>query len=436
MFVRDREPVPATSGEETWDAFDLVAEADVVGGGELWPGFDPRVVPVAIHVGERTLLFRHPDPPAEFRPVPGHPKVREFEGRHPAVTANSSAVIGGVETATVMLRSSSMPLRASAALLIHEAFHVHQREHHPAWSGNEVALFTYPVENSENLALRRLESEALRRALKEGEGNASRCWARTALDSRQQRFAALSEESVAYERQSELNEGLATWIEHRVLGEPVAALFPPEEFAPERVRERAYATGAALATLLDRFSSGWRTDLVRDDSLHLDGMLDRVLLRNPDSCFFAPEERRAAELTAGQDVERLIARRQRQKEEFAARPGWRLVVTAASMPLFPQRFDPLNVEVLGEGAVLHGRFLLLGNQHGTVEVLGRESLTEAAGIHPLFEGVRRLTISGLKEPLILRQNEAGVSLSASGITLKFRNATVETLDEVVHLRLP
>jgi hypothetical protein len=435
VSVEDRGPAPVPS-PPSWDAFDVVDEVYRFGSEDLWPGFDPRLVPMAIYDGERTLFFRPPDPPAESRPVPGHLEVWALDGRHPAVTANSSAAIGGVESATMMLGSSAMSLREAAALLIHEAYHVHQREYHPAWSANEADLFTYPLDDLEGLVLRRLESEALRRALKEKEGAVSQCWAWTALDLRRQRFAALSPESVAYERQSELNEGLATWIEYRVLARPVANLLPERGFKPERVRERSYATGAALATLLDRFSSGWRADLVRNDRLHLDEMLDRRLPGSPAACSFSREERRAIELAAATDVERLIENRQRQKDEFLARPGWRLVVTAESMPLFPQRFDPLNVQVLGEGAVLHGRFLQLGNAYGTVEVLARESLTEPAGRHPLFEGVRTLTITGLEEPSVLRQNGTGISLSIQGITLELRDATVEARDEILHLRLP
>jgi hypothetical protein len=63
--VPDPVPVPLPP-----DAFAIVAEADRLAARELWPGFDPRTVPVAIHDGEQTLLFRHPSPPAGFEPDP------------------------------------------------------------------------------------------------------------------------------------------------------------------------------------------------------------------------------------------------------------------------------------------------------------------------------------------------------------------------------
>lgn len=69
-------------------------------------------------------------------------------GRHPAITANSSADIGGRSTATLMVdaRSASGDVAGLAAVALHEAFHVFQREHHKGWVGNEGDMFTYRVD--------------------------------------------------------------------------------------------------------------------------------------------------------------------------------------------------------------------------------------------------------------------------------------------------
>ncbi|HEV2121173.1 MAG TPA: hypothetical protein VGW38_00165, partial [Chloroflexota bacterium] len=160
-------PVPATPAPEgtPGDAYAVVIEADRLAARDLWPGFDPRAIPVAIYDGERTLLFRHPAPPAGFRPVSGRDGVWAYPGRYSSVTANSSAEIGGVSTATLMPATGAGSLLRQAGILIHEAFHVYQREHHPAWQANEAELFTYPVDDAELLTLRRMEAEALRRAL-------------------------------------------------------------------------------------------------------------------------------------------------------------------------------------------------------------------------------------------------------------------------------
>jgi hypothetical protein len=56
--------------------------------------------------------------------------------------------------------------------------------------------------------------------------------------------------------------------------------------------------------------------------------------------------------------------------------------------MFPHGFDPLNVPVQPD-EVLHTRWFKLGNDAGTVEVMGRSSLSRAAGDHPLFTGCAR-----------------------------------------------
>jgi hypothetical protein len=151
-------PAPATTSPEPErsriDAPAIIAEVDRLAGMELWPGFDPAAVPVAIYDGENTLLFRHPAPPTGFYESPEHPGVLRYAGRHPSVAANTSIELNGVRTATLMPGAEGASLRRRAGLLIHEAFHVFQREHHPGWSADEAELFAYPVADAELLALR------------------------------------------------------------------------------------------------------------------------------------------------------------------------------------------------------------------------------------------------------------------------------------------
>ena len=45
------------------DPFEVVATFDRFSKMELWPGFDATMYPIAVFDGQRTLLFRHPDPP-------------------------------------------------------------------------------------------------------------------------------------------------------------------------------------------------------------------------------------------------------------------------------------------------------------------------------------------------------------------------------------
>lgn len=350
---------------------------------EVWPGFDPRKIPVAVYDGKRTTLHNHPAPPPEFRGM-------VYEGRHPLVTANSSVQLGGVETATVIAANPT------PALIAHEAFHVHQRTKHPRWSANEADLFAYPVNDAEALALQRREFDALRRAVAGDE-----CAARLALALRRERFARIGATAAAYERGTELSEGLATYVEHRLSGAPVVLV----DVEPEAVRERAYQTGLALAVLLDRYDPRWRETLEGGDPRPLDELL-RAALDDP-----------AAGIADARAVEE---RRARRKREFLEAEGWSVIITAGA-PFFPERFDPLNVHVVGDGEVLHTRHLQLSGGGGTIEILNRAALTEGAGPHPLFNGVRRIVLTGFAaEPRLVEGK-----LIADGVTAELRGAKVE-----------
>jgi hypothetical protein len=84
--------------------------------------------------------------------------------------------------------------------------------------------------------------------------------------------------------------------------------------------------------------------------------------------------------------------------------------------------------------VLHTRWLKAGNGSGALEALDRAALTEGVGPHPLFNGARRLVVTGLKEP---RVTEAGgtVTISADGVKGAF-TGTVERTGQAFVVRLP
>jgi hypothetical protein len=431
----------------------IVAEVDRVSAlAPLWDGFDPRRVPVEIFYGQTTYLFRHPNPPPEFVSLSSHRGVYAFPGRHESVTANAPAQLNGVWTATAMLEpGAKRSLREQAALVVHEAFHVFQHERHPDWSGNEVELFVYPFEDAEGLSLRRLESLALARAEDRAARGNSACWAATALRLRRERFARLTAGAVGYERGTELNEGLASYVEARAAGRATRSRLSADEFGAEAIRQRAYESGLSLALLLDRFAPGWQRRLEAGDKRSLDELLEAALSnssttnsraansrdpRRDAPCEFTPTERAAALSRAQTETASLVARRGGARRDFLAQPGWRLVFEAAEgAPLFPQGFDPLNVSRVGASEILHTRFLKLGNAAGSVEILSRGSLTEGAGQHPLFNGVRRLTVAGLpSEPIITTEGER-VRINAQGVKGEFNGAAVSRDAQTITVRL-
>ena len=422
--------------EEVQFAFALEREMSrIATQSRLWPGYNPLAVPLAVFDGTNTHLFRHPSPPKEFLEKQG---AYVFEGRHPAVIANSSAQIGGVATATILVETplTERTLSDIAALALHEAFHVFQGAAHPGWGANEVYLFIYPVDDADALILRRVETEALRRAFVEQEPDAVAGWAQLALDARGERFDQIDSAFAAYERGIELMEGTATYVEYKVAGQTEPDL-PVEGFAPEDVRSRAYTTGVALALLLDRFDLGWRERFEAHESQCLDSALGEALhmVRKSSECRFAESELTEIARVARADIETLLVEQARRRAQFESAPGWQLVVEAdKARPLWPQGFDPSNVCRVKAG-LLHTRFLRLGNETGTLEVMGDTVLTEGVGPHPLFNGIHRLMLTGLEDEPEVGGQQEHVVVSLPTFRMEFRGASVQKSGKQVCVRL-
>jgi hypothetical protein len=428
-------PVTSNPDESRSVAVAVGARLRSLNSDSLWPGFEPSKVPLAIFDGENTYLFRHPHPPPEFRPAADLPETAIAQGRHPLVRANTSISLGGVRTATLLLDGPDKTSVGEAAILaVHEAFHVFQADRHPKWSGNEADLFTYPTDDPMLVQLSRLETESLRRALAARDLRSSACWTAAALELRKRRFAALGEAGALYERGTELKEGLARLVENRARGtSPPEPVIPKEDFAPGDVRSRSYAVGHAFGVLLDRFERGWEARLESGGEKTLDGLLAEALTSESERrpCRFRSQETSDALARAKRSVEITRMTRAAIRDEFFSRSGWTIVVVAAAEPLSPQGFDPLNVERLGPGEVLHSRWIKLGNSAGSLEVLNARAITESAGSHPLFEGVRRVTVTGIRDEPDVRESAEAIELKAAGVTAQFNRARWERKDRTI-----
>ena len=348
-------PVCAASAQQP-RAADIERAFLLVAARVHWPGFDAARIPLAIYDGQTTTLFRHPAPPAGFVTSATAGQGVVMTGRHAAVTANSSADIGGRSTATLLIdaRDASRDVTSLAAVALHEAFHVFQREHHKGWVGNEGDMFTYPVDDARRLALRRLETDALRKAhLAVNAGDAS-CWTRAFVALRAARYDGLDSAFSRYERLTELNEGLANYIQTLANGQHTVT-FPDNEFAASAVRLRTYTTGPAIALLLDRVSPRWQKSLEAHDQNSLDQLLAAALRGRPAStnaCRHSIRERDNALRVAQTDSAAIATSRAARRVAFDARGGARVVVLAADgAPLWPQGFDPLNVERVNGGVL-------------------------------------------------------------------------------------
>jgi hypothetical protein len=411
----------------------------------FWPGFDPLAIPLAIYDGKSTWLFRHPEPPPDFQPS-SISSIRSHvrEGRHPAVTANSSAEIGGVPTATLLVdrpRAADSALQLAAAA-IHESFHVFQRRHHPHWQANEGDLFLYPIDDGDLLALRRLESEALREALATADPARAACLGRLTIEYRTRRFAAMDSAFSTYERGTELNEGLATYVELSALGR-TAIDIPIEEFPAADVRRRGYTIGAGMAFLLDGLNPQWQHSLEAHEWQRLDEVLAGALVgavESPAGGCALPAARVTQIIdVARRDAAGVATSRIARRKAFDSTRGWRVTLIAfGGEPLRPRGFDPLNIERVN-GGLLHTRFLSLENNRcrvtaideGTVDIV---ALTEGLGPHPLFNGVRRVIITVPTSPVVSTDGDR-VGIDTNGLQLECSGARVDVRPSEVVITL-
>jgi hypothetical protein len=186
-----------------------------------------------------------------------------------------------------------------------------------------------------------------------------------------------------------------------------------------------------MAVLLDRMRPSWKTTLAEDPNRQLDALLE-VASAQPDDrlCGPLPEQLRTIQEGARADIRDLEARRAARRREFVEAPGWSLRIEAGDDPLFPRRFDPLNVLRVTVSEVLHARHIDLGNEAGSIEVLDRPALTLGDQGHPLFAGILRLTVTGLPAAPVARDSSGVVMVQGDGITGRFRGARVEAGDSV------
>lgn len=412
----------------------------------IWPGFDPGTVPVALYDGESTWLFRHPHPPEEFHEAGslyGH-ALFAMTGRHSAVAANASAIIGDVRTATLLFEPTDSDERLRQ-ILLHESFHVYQRHAHPHWSANEADLFLYPLESEIVLAEARLEILALAHAAASrdngvgdrgpGDHHYSRgAWARAAVDARARRYAVLDSTAIEYERKTEWNEGTATYVEHTGGAWERFHTLLDRRHAPEDVRQRAYVSGALLCRTLDFLQPGWRDGLEKYDTTPLDVLLAGAI---PPGTTAAPLPVDSVFALSRTEIALLAVRNRERLREMNGRAGYQIRIQSLEEPLFPERFDPLNMVVLEPGAVLHSRFVRLGNGRGHIEIFDWESITIASGdSHPLFAGVGELRVTGLTKPPLIRQENGRIHIESPPVRLTFEGASFTTLDSVTVITLP
>jgi len=429
------------------DVFALLRTIDDVATRQAWPGFRLTDWPLAVFDGTRTLLLRHPAPPPEFTPLAGHPGVLVATGRHPAVASNSTVDLAGARTATVIATPGSN--RESILLAyVEEVFHVFWLRRHATFRPNEMARYAYPTKDSRNLQQVLAEDEALARALEAPDGAQAAAWAATMIALRREREPWLTPDDRAFETGLEMMEGTANAVARTAVGlaSSETARRLRAERAADQLRWRYYDSGAAICLILDRLQPDWKTRIDNDTDLTTMALLEAAVSRaGARRAAFSTAETSAFERRAAAAIGELTARQSSVRAELLGRSGPRIVVEIGvdRDPLRVTRFDPINLLVLDAGEVVHPRYLTLTGPVGTVEITnaaftrgtftGVVALTGPAGRHPLADGVRTITIVGLRTTPKVDQRDGQLVVDAEGVRVTLRGAEATTMGETLRV---
>jgi hypothetical protein len=445
--------VPVATGAQQAperDVFAFVRALDDAGARDVWPGFNPSEWPIALFDGQQTILLRHPSPPPEFAPMPGRPGVFVMNGRHPAVVWNSTKDIGGVRTATV-IATPDQEVESTMLASIEEVFHVFWLGRHTNFRPNEMARYAYPVKDGRNLERILAEDEALARALEAENPQEAAGWAAAAIRIRNERLPQLSDDDRAFETGLEMMEGTANYAARVAVGQKseATAVRLRTERQADQIRWRFYDTGAATCFLLDRFQPDWKARIDRELELSTAGLLEAAVARaDVQPTAFSAAEARRFEDRAASGIAALSERQRAAREDLLGRVGPRIVieVTGDAEPLRVARFDPINLFVLDGGEVIHPNYITFTCPSGTIELAnpgfargsfaGTVALTRAAGRHPIGDGVRALTIVGVRGTPRVDRSAGKLTLEAEGVRIVLEGADVRTEGETFRIGLP
>jgi hypothetical protein len=320
------DPLLLAQAEEVWQ---VIARKD----NPVWPGWNASTTPLLFYFPNvQDVLVNHPKPPEGFRRYTGPVgmqgatiHVRDSKTFFDMDGQNTATTFAGVPTLVVAdtlsnrrnnIRGMLEGTRQSGkvtdptfeqlsedpygklGMIAHEAFHVFQQQQAPKKMRGESELISYPTVSAQNALGFALEGDLLAEAIKQRKTPAFREAVVRWLAVRQERRSKLAASSVLYEDKIEYLEGLAKYVEYRLMEvlegqQPRPAMYLLQGFqgyghlAAERdklvrqmtrhmkgevivnndpygtapLRMRLYFSGMALGVLLDQLSTNWKEQI-------------------------------------------------------------------------------------------------------------------------------------------------------------------------------
>ena len=437
-------------------ALDAVAEE---AGARLWPGYRPDTIPVAFTFPDAgTILANWPEdrPPEGYARLSGAPGLAWRPAGEDATTANTAMVRGGRDWAFV--RAAGLDAVELLGIAAHEAFHAWQAAARRAGryrpGENSFLVMEYPEFDAPNETAIALEGRLLAASLAADDPEERRESVHRFLAVREMRHRRLGPEIAAFETATELNEGVAQYVQLKAteLAAASTGLVSAAEAeasvdaeldrlggelvteTEHSLRRRFYTTGAAMAYLLDEIAGpDWKEDLAGSRLALHDVLAEASGYRAREAALVrsAREERgegleSLAETTL---ADRREDRRARAREALSG-PG--LVVELAVEGAGLCGIDPQNLLQIDHRRVLHARILNLclpGDGQAlfrTPAVQDREGHTVTAVVGP--EESVEIRAGGEEIPLedLGRVEDAeGVEIDAEAFRLRAPRATLE-----------
>lgn len=352
-----------------------------------WLDYTPQNVPLVLYDEHGFLFINHPNPPKE---------------RPDNLTAATALNINGFLTATIPLvicddEQSLVPL------VYHECFHVYQGQkfqYGGEYNFFEVLAF-YPEMNPVYRALCSAETDVYNNSTLPNLDKA-RILSATA----QKRRQILTERDglLDFENTLERNEGLASFVEQKAR----LQLFdiPPDNSTCYYGYSRQYFIGAATCWLFEKMypSSEWQEQVER--GISLSDFLIQNIPQETDLAFLALENRENLEK---QKVGQIFSEVS-QKIENLFQNGAITIKLPSKVNVF-KSFSPKSIISLGDGRLIHPKFVIIRTPNGYISVENQMTL----------ENYNENTVTFASELCEIKDNK--LDIRTENVTISLENVT-------------